>query len=54
MQDLGSSELRKDIYITVHIIRIGRCNHLWVDNLHLLHLLTLLLYDSKQKKTAWG
>lgn len=22
-QDLGSSELRKDIYITVHIIRIG-------------------------------
>ncbi|KAF2974609.1 hypothetical protein EK904_001476, partial [Melospiza melodia maxima] len=22
--DLGSSELRKDIYITVHIIRIGR------------------------------
>lgn len=30
MQDLGSSELRKDIYITVHIIRIGRYNILFV------------------------
>lgn len=25
-QDLGSSELRRDIYITVHIIRIGKSN----------------------------
>lgn len=23
-QDLGSSDLRKDVYIVVHIIRIGR------------------------------
>lgn len=33
MQDLGSSELRKDIYITVHIIRIGRYNVLFVRHL---------------------
>lgn len=33
MQDLGSSELRKDIYITVHIIRIGRYNLIFVGRL---------------------
>lgn len=25
-QDLGSSDLRKDVYIVVHIIRIGTAN----------------------------